>query len=149
MLHTLTAIISKGKKRLGQGWRSGSGKYSGRGVKGQKARGSARSLFEGGQLVLHKKLPMIRGKMKNRSIQKEPIIVLLKHLEDSSAVKAGSVITQEFLVKAGIVTAYQIKRGGAIKVLSQGKLTKKLTVSVAASAKAIEKIKAIGGEYQP
>src|ERR687891_2794469 len=52
------------RKRVGRGLGSGKGRYSGRGIKGQKARsGSAkmRAGFEGGQMPLHMRLPKQRG----------------------------------------------------------------------------------------
>lgn len=148
-LHKLVKTIAKRKKRIGQGLGSGKGVYAGRGVKGQSARGKTRGLFEGGQLVLQKKLPMLRGKSKNKSLNWPCVVVTLAQLEAHSLVKPESVIDSAFLIKAGLVNEKRLRRSQEIKILSQGTLTKKLTVKVGGSQKAVEKIKHAGGEYQP
>lgn len=63
----LVKIVKRSKKRLGRGHGSGKVKTSGRGTKGQKARGTIPPGFEGGQLSLIKRLPLLRGKGKNVS----------------------------------------------------------------------------------
>jgi large subunit ribosomal protein L15 len=60
-LSSLQTIQNKGRKRVGRGYGSGKAKTSGRGTKGQKARGKVRAGFEGGQLPLIKRLPFRRG----------------------------------------------------------------------------------------
>src|SRR3989339_381794 len=75
LLSHLPKLISRRKKRLGRGHGSGKVKTSGRGTKGQKARDSIRPGFEGGQLSLIKRLPVLRGKGKNAS-QKVYTVVL-------------------------------------------------------------------------
>src|SRR5258708_36664720 len=64
-LSNLKKITSKRKRRVGLGHGSGRGKTSGRGTKGQKARGKIPLDFEGGALPLMKRLPFLRGKGKN------------------------------------------------------------------------------------
>ena len=66
-LSQLPRTVSRPKKRLGRGHGSGKVKTSGRGTKGQKARGHMPIGFEGGQLPLIKRLPLLRGKSKNKS----------------------------------------------------------------------------------
>ena len=143
-LHLLPKIGTKSAKRVGRGWGSGKGKYSGRGNKGQKSREKVKWFFEGGQSKLQKRLPMIRGKGKNRSIQTDSEILNVGALELLPSIKTGDTITQEYLQKLGI-----IEKGQEVKILGKGKLTKKLTVEVLASALAIEKVKLAGGKYQP
>ncbi|NIT03832.1 hypothetical protein GTO10_02770 [Candidatus Saccharibacteria bacterium] len=65
-LHKLSKIVKKAKKRVGRGYGSGRGGHTvGRGSKGQKARGSVKPTFEGGQLPLVKRLPK-KGGFKSR-----------------------------------------------------------------------------------
>lgn len=67
MLNTLTAIVTKSKKRAGRGLGSGKGGHTvGRGQKGQKTRGKISPLFEGTKVKksLLKRLPLLRGKGK-------------------------------------------------------------------------------------
>src|SRR3989344_5360691 len=64
-LETLPKITTKSAKRVGRGHGSGKGKTSGRGTKGQKARGKlpiTHPHFEGGSRPLIKRLPIRRGK---------------------------------------------------------------------------------------
>ena len=143
-LSNLPKIHSKSPKRVGRGWGSGKGKYSGRGNKGQKSREKVKWLFEGGQAKLQKRLPMIRGKGKNKVIQTKPQIINVSQLEQNKAVKNNTVIDLAFLGKIA-----RIEKGQTIKLLGKGKLTKKLIIKVKASEKAIKKVQQCGGEYQP
>lgn len=65
-IHSLPKIVKRSKKRLGRGHGSGKVKTSGRGTKGQKARGKLPLGFEGGQTPLVKRLPYLRGKGRNK-----------------------------------------------------------------------------------
>lgn len=146
MLHTLLKSKEKKNKRIGQGWGSGKGKYSTKGQKGQKAREDIKPLFEGGQNVIYKHLPMLRGKFKNKPMHPDELVLNIQDLERNSNVKNGTVIDKAFLIKIGLVTnSKALKR--TIKLLSKGVLTKKLIVKIPASKSAIEKIKKLGGEY--
>lgn len=123
--------------RRGRGHGSGNGKTAGKGHKGQKARsGAPRPGFEGGQMPLYRRLPK-RGFTNRNSL--EIVGINLKALE---SFEDGSVITIDSLIESGIVK--NPKDG--VKILGNGKLTKKLTVKANAfSAKAQEKIEALGG----
>ncbi len=66
-LSALSSITKRTKKRIGRGHGSGKVKTSGRGTKGQNARNSRPQGFEGGQLALIKRLPLLRGKDRNGS----------------------------------------------------------------------------------
>jgi len=68
-------LKTKKKKRVGQGHGSGRGKTAGRGTKGQKARSKVAIYFEGGALPLTKRLPFLRGKGRNRSLQDKKFVV--------------------------------------------------------------------------
>ncbi len=123
--------------RRGRGHGSGNGKTAGKGHKGQKARsGAPRIGFEGGQMPLYRRIPK-RG-FKNRN-SKEIVAINLSALE---RFEDGATIDVNTLVEAGVV---KNPRDG-IKILGNGKLTKKLNVKVDAfSASAKEKIEALGG----
>ncbi len=126
-------------KRLGCGESSGHGKTSGKGHKGQKARsgGSIRLGFEGGQMPLIRRVPK-RG-FNNAQFKTVYGIVNLSDLEHFDA---GTVINEEILRAAGLVRG----KFSGIKILGNGELSKKLTITAAkASASAKEKIEKAGG----
>ena len=126
--------------RRGRGHGSGNGKTAGKGHKGQKARsGAPRPGFEGGQMPLYRRIPK-RGFTNINS--KEIIPVNVDKLEKFND---GDVVTVASLIEAGIVS--NPKDG--VKILGNGELTKKLTVQANAfSAKAAEKIEALGGKAE-
>ena len=127
------------KKRIGRGSGSGTGKTSGKGNKGQNARsgGGVRPGFEGGQTPLFQRLPK-RG-FTNRNRKEYTII----NLDILNAFENGTEVTLDLLKEKGIVK--QVKTG--IKVLGNGTLDKKLTVSAEKfSTSAKEAIEAAGGK---
>jgi large subunit ribosomal protein L15 len=131
----------RNRKRIGRGHGSGTGKTSGKGHKGQKARsgGSIKPGFEGGQMPLQRRLPK-RGF--NPLTRKEYALVNLRELE---LFESGSVVDIEALGKAGLVG--QIKDG--VKILGDGDLTKALTIKAHKFSKsAQEKIAAAGGSVE-
>lgn len=142
-LHELSPAEGSTKKvkRIGRGAGSGTGKTSGKGHKGQKARsgGGVRPGFEGGQMPLHRRIPK-RG-FKNIFATTYATI----NLSDLEKFEAGAVVDAEALKAKGIVK----KPLDGIKVLGNGNLTKSLTVKVAAFSKtAKEKIEAVGGKAE-
>lgn len=125
------------KRRLGQGHGSGRVKTSGRGTKGQKARGKIKLSFEGGALPLIKRIPFARGKNKNKGRMIKPAPVTIGRL---TSLPKNSEVTVALLVKEGIVSAKDAKDG--IKIIGNGEMSVALTVKVPTSqgaAKAIEK----------
>lgn len=127
------------RKRVGRGNASGHGTYSGRGLKGQKARagGGVRRGFEGGQLPLIRRMARKRGFTNAFRIEYEPV-----NLSRLSRFPAGSEVTPETLRSTGIVK----DRHRPIKVLGDGNLGAALTVRVHKfSASARQKIEAAGG----
>jgi large subunit ribosomal protein L15 len=127
------------RKRVGRGNASGHGTYSGRGLKGQKARagGGVRRGFEGGQLPLMRRMARKRGFTNRFRVEYEPV-----NLSRLSRFPAGSEVTPETLRGAGIVK----DRHRPIKVLGDGNLGAALTVRVHKfSASARQKIEAAGG----
>lgn len=129
------------KKRVGRGPGSGHGKTAGRGEKGQKSRSgfSRQPGFEGGQMPLHRRLPK-RGF--TNIFKKEYAVVNLADLERFDD---GATVDETALRQAGLVKG----RNDGIKVLGNGKLSKKLTVSATKfSATAKQAIEAAGGSVQ-
>jgi large subunit ribosomal protein L15 len=129
------------KKRVGRGPGSGTGKTAGRGEKGQKSRsGYSRMLgFEGGQMPLHRRLPK-RGF--TNIFKKEHVVVNLADLE---RFENGATVDEAALRKAGVIKG----ANDGVKVLGNGKLTKKLTVHATKfSASARKQIEAAGGTCQ-
>jgi large subunit ribosomal protein L15 len=131
---------TKNRMRVGRGIGSGKGKTAGRGVKGQKARtGVSIKGFEGGQMPLHRRLPK-RGF--TNIFKKEHGIVNLSDLE---RFENGAVVDDAALRHAGLIKG---KHDG-VKVLGNGKLTKKLTVRAAKFSETAKKqIEAAGGTCQ-
>ena len=123
--------------RRGRGHGSGTGKTSGKGHKGQKARsGAPRIGFEGGQMPLYRRLPKRGFKNRNR---KEIVGINISALE---VFDNDSTVDVQALMEKGIVK----NPGDGVKILGNGELTKKLNVKANAfSASASEKIQALGG----
>ncbi len=131
----------KESKRIGRGHGSGQGKTAGKGHKGQKARsgGGVRPGFEGGQMPLQRRVPK-RGF--NNIFAKKIVCVNLGSLE---TFRSGSTVDVEKMIEKGIIK----KEYDGVKILGNGKLSKKLTVKAAAfSASAKEKIEAAGGKAE-
>jgi large subunit ribosomal protein L15 len=148
-LHDLQpAQPRKARKRVGRGLGSGKGRYSGRGIKGQKSRAGSNKMpagFEGGQMPIDMRMAKLRG---NTSADAMPIgpfrtysqPVNVRDLE--SRFDAGSDVTPESLKAVGLVAKLKVD----VKVLGEGELTKKLTVAAHGfSRSAVEKIEAAGG----
>lgn len=142
-LHNLTKILTRSKKRLGRGLGSGKGKTSGKGQKGQKARGTVAIGFSGGGLPLYLKLPMLRGFGRGRRKVGSKTVVL--DLNDLNSLKANTVVDIESLIKGGIVLEKQVRKYG-LKVLSTGELNVPLEVRLPVSKAAEEKILKAGGK---
>ncbi len=131
------------KKRLGRGRGSGTGKTSGKGVKGQKARPGhhgARFAFEGGQMPMPRRIPKRGFKNPNR-VEAFPINVETLEREFN----VGDVVDLTSLRAKGIVP----KLVEWVKILGEGEITKRLTVVAhAASATAKAKVEGAGGSVQ-
>ena len=148
-LHSLKpAQPRKARKRIGRGMGSGTGRYSGRGIKGQKSRAGSHKLpagFEGGQMPIDMRLPKLRG---NTSADAMPIgpfrtysqPVNLRDLEERF--DAGDEVTPETLKAKRLIRKVSVD----VKVLGVGELSKALAVSAHGFSKtAREKIEAAGG----
>lgn len=131
----------KRAKRVGRGAGSGSGKTAGRGHKGYHSRSGAGGLkgFIGGQTPLRQRLPK-RG-FNNANFRKVFVPINLSWLEENF--EAGAVVSAESIAAHGI----KLGRGGLVKILATGDITKALTVTADAFSKAaIEKIEKAGGK---
>lgn len=137
-LSSLTKITARSKKRLGRGHGSGKVKTSGRGTKGQKARGTVHFGFEGGQLPLIKRLPLLRGKDRNRPRFTKAYGLPIARLSD---LPNGSVVTRELLISHGIVH-HSTDR---IKLIGNTTLAHTLTVKLPCSSGARKSIEVAGG----
>ena len=132
--------VTRDDFRRGRGHGSGNGKTAGKGHKGQKARsGAPRPGFEGGQMPLFRRIPKRGFKCRNSKN------IISINVSDLNRFEDGATVTVESLKEIGLV---KNPRDG-VKILGNGELTKKLTVSVdAASKSAIEKIEAAGGKLE-
>ena len=136
------------RKRIGRGLGSGKGRYSGRGIKGQKSRAGSHAMragFEGGQMPLYMRTAKLRG---NTSADAMPIgpfrtytqPVNVRDLE--ARFGAGDEVTPETLKEKGLIRSLRKD----VKLLANGELTKTLTITVhAASKTAREKVESAGG----
>lgn len=143
-LHQLPESTTGKKKRLGQGLGSGKGKTAGRGTKGQRARGAIpKQMGEAGNSLV-KRLPLYRGKYKNKPKQNKSLVINIKYL---SVFSPHDVIDEEACIAKGI-----LKKVGGIKrkmkILGDGNITIPLTIRIPVSKKAAKKIQAAGGTIE-
>ncbi len=129
------------KKRVGRGNGSGNGTTAGRGMNGQRSRSGSktRSYFEGGQMPLSRRVPK-RGFC--NVFKKRFAIINIEALDRFSE---DEIITPERLVEEGMIK--KVRDG--VKILSKGKIKKKLTVRAHRfSQEAINKIESAGGKVE-
>lgn len=140
---------TKTYKRLGRGPSSGKGKTSGRGQKGQKARGKVKSWFEGGQTPIYKLFPKI-GFTNVTSLELSELNldkIMWFHKKGRLILEPGEVLDMKKMKDLGLVTG-SIKHG--VKVLADGKQYFNLPIKIEATRASKEAIKAIesaGGEF--
>jgi large subunit ribosomal protein L15 len=130
-------------KRVGRGIGSGKGKTAGRGGKGQTARtGVAIAGFEGGQTPLHRRLPKIGFTKPNRKTFAEVTLARLQTAIDSKKLDTKGNIDAAALKAAGVVR--HVRDG--VRLLATGKLTSKVTLTLAgATEAAVKAVEAAGG----
>ena len=138
----------KDRKRVGRGLGSGKGRYSGRGIKGQKSRAGSHKMrpgFEGGQNPIYMRLGKQRGPYSKDAMPMGPHRTHTQPVNVAALEErfdAGADVTLEALVATGLIRNTRID----VKLLGQGDLTKKLSITAhAASATAREKVEAAGG----
>ena len=137
----------KDRKRIGRGLGSGKGRYSGRGIKGQKSRAGSHKLragFEGGQMPLYMRIGKARGSTSKDAMPIGPFRTYSQpvNVEALERFDAGTEVTPELLKEVGLIRS--IRKD--VKILGNGELTTKLTVVAhSVSAAAREKIETAGG----
>jgi large subunit ribosomal protein L15 len=138
------------RKRVGRGLGSGKGRYSGRGIKGQKSRSGSHKMragFEGGQTTIYMRLGKLRGATSADAMPIGPFRTYMQpvNLRDLDRFDAGDEVTPETLVEKRLLKNTRTD----VKLLGVGEVTKKLTVRVhAISASARQKIEAAGGTVE-
>ncbi len=137
----------KDRKRIGRGLGSGKGRYSGRGIKGQKSRSGSHKMragFEGGQMPVYMRMGKERGSTSKDAMPIGPFRTYSQPVNVAALERfdAGAEVTPESLKEAGLIRTTRQD----VKILGNGELKTQLTVvahSVSASAR--EKIEAAGG----
>src|SRR5437868_9323082 len=138
----------KNRKRVGRGLGSGKGRYSGRGIKGQKSRAGSHAMragFEGGQMPLTMRIPKLRGNTSKDAMPVGPFRTYTQpvNLRDLDRFDAGEEVTPESLKAKGLIRTVRKD----VKLLGVGELSKKLTISVhAPSVSAANKVRGVGGK---
>jgi large subunit ribosomal protein L15 len=140
-LTDLTQITIKSHKRVGRGHGSGRGKTSGRGTKGQLARHNSPLDFDGDANPLIRRLPFLRGKERNKSLQEKPLIINLNALKVFSD---KEVVDIESLGKHQLVRLKEAHEYG-VKILGDGEVNKPLIIKLPISKNAAKKIEKAGG----
>lgn len=138
------------RKRVGRGLGSGKGRYSGRGVKGQKARSGSHKMragFEGGQMPIYMRIGKQRGPTSKDAMPIGPFRTSTQpvNVRDLDRFEVGDEVTPETLVEKRVIKNTKTD----VKLLGVGEVTKKLTVRVhSISASAREKVEAAGGTVE-
>ena len=138
----------KARKRVGRGMGSGKGRYSGRGIKGQKSRSGSHTMrpgFEGGQMPIYMRLGKKRGPYSKDAMPVGPhrthtVAVNVRDLE--RVFDDGADVSLEALVEKGLIKNTRTD----VKILGMGETKKKLAVTAHLfSASAREKLEKAGG----
>lgn len=140
-LHELMKVKIKSKKRLGRGIGSGRGKTSGRGTKGQKARGKIPVGFSG-DVALFKKLPKRLGQGNPKISGKITVL----NVSSLSVFKPNSMVDLEQLLRLKILSEKDAKKG--VKILGGGEIKTALVIKLPVSETARKKIEDVGGKVE-
>jgi large subunit ribosomal protein L15 len=143
-LDKLPKIVDKRKKALGRGIGSGRGKTSGRGTKGQKARGKVPVANVGAGLILYKKLPYRRGWSRQGGNPARSLKPILVSFADLNGLKANSKVNMTTLIESGLVSTKQSQKR-SVKILATGELKLPLIFEVPVSENAKKIIEKAGG----
>jgi large subunit ribosomal protein L15 len=132
-VHELTPApgSKKSAQRVGRGTGGRRGKTAGRGMKGQRARGTVAVGFEGGQMPLKQRVPKLKGF--NNPFRVEYQAVNLHTLADLVEATGESTITPDVLVAHGVV-----RKGAFVKVLARGEISASVELHVHGASKAAE-----------
>jgi large subunit ribosomal protein L15 len=136
------------RKRIGRGLGSGKGRYSGRGIKGQKSRAGSHKMpagFEGGQMPIDMRLGKLRGSTSADAMPIGPFRTYNQPVNVADLERlfeAGAEVTPDTLKAAGLIRKVSVD----VKVLGRGDLQTTLAVTAHSfSRSAVEKIEAAGG----
>lgn len=143
-LNELPKSVARSKKRLGRGIGSGKGGHtSSRGQKGQRSRNKIHPLFEGTKTKksLIQRLPLLRGKGKQKPRHLSPVVL---RLETLNVLPANSVVDIASLTARKLVGSEAKRRG--VKILAGGELTNQLQIKLPVSKSVMEMIKKAGGQ---
>ena len=138
------------RKRVGRGPGSGKGKFSGRGIKGQKSRSGSHKMragFEGGQMPIYMRIGKLRGSTSKDAMPVGPFrtSTVPVNVRDLVRFEAGDEVTPETLVAKRLIKNTKTD----VKLLGDGEVAIKLSVRVhGISATAREKIEAAGGTVE-
>lgn len=129
-------------KRLGRGPASGKGKTSGRGQKGQKARGKVPKWYEGGQTPFYKRFPIIGFKRPHRKIYHDINLERIQDFWNTGRIplNPGETLTIKVMKDCGIISG-TLKDGA--KILANGKEDYNVPLSIEASKASLSAIRAI------
>jgi len=142
-LNNLKKITKGKKKRIGRGIGSGRGKTAGRGTKGQKSRGSIPATLGVGGVAFLRRLPLYRGKYRNKPKGRKPAVVNLKYLNN---LPKNSIVTVDALITSHIIDEKAAQFG--VKILGDGEISVPLVVMIPCSTGAANKIKKAGGKVE-
>jgi large subunit ribosomal protein L15 len=141
-ISSLPKIVNRSAKRIGRGHGSGKVKTGGRGTKGQKARGSIRLGFEGGQLPLIKRLPLLRGKGKNISMDRRTNSnSVTVNVTELNLLPSKTKVDKNSLIKYHIID----RNTDDVKIIGTGTVKAVLEVALSCSAGAKSCIEKAGG----
>ncbi len=112
----------KKKKRIGRGGKKGN--YSGRGIKGQKARAGRKIRPAERDIIL--KLPKLRG-IKFKPLKEKPYVVNLEYINEKF--DENEIVNKETLIQKKLLKIRKSDKNPKIKILARGKLEKKLIFS--------------------
>jgi len=144
------AASRRDRKRIGRGMGSGKGRYSGRGIKGQKARSGSHKMragFEGGQMPIYMRLGKLPGATSKDAMPIGPFrtSTVPVNVRDLDRFDEGAEVTPESLVEKRLIKNTRTD----VKILGVGEVTKKLTVRVhGIAATARQKIEGAGGTVE-
>src|SRR5512146_1029126 len=116
------------RKRVGRGPGSGKGRYSGRGIKGQKSRSGSHKMragFEGGQMPVYMRIGKLRGNTSKDAMPVGPFrtSTVPVNVRDLDRFEDGAEVSPESLVEKRLIKNTKID----VKILGDGRLAKKLT----------------------
>jgi large subunit ribosomal protein L15 len=143
-INTLPKVTKNKNKRIGRGHGSGRVKTGGKGTKGQKARQTIPLMKGIAGISFVKRLPLYRGKYRNKPGRHNTYIVNIK---DLNILPKNTIVDREVLISKKIIDK-NIVKDYKIKLLGDGELNTPLTVKLPCSKGAKKKIEKAGGKIE-